>query len=77
MPRFYYGGLELEIEVEDFLTECSSKDIDRLRKILIAGKKLSPSEVLFEEYLSILHGKWNMLSKEEEETIINIAKKFK
>jgi hypothetical protein len=36
----------------------------------------SVSESQFEDALNKLHGKWNRLSQEEEDTIINISKKF-
>jgi hypothetical protein len=36
----------------------------------------SVSERQFEDALNKLHGKWNRLSQEEEETIINISKRF-
>jgi len=36
----------------------------------------SVSESQFEDALNKLHGKWNRLSQEEEETIINISKRF-
>lgn len=77
MATFWVLGEEVSIEIEEFLSECSPKEIDRLRKILLNGKHLSPGEVIFEDYLSVLHGKWNLLTKEEEETVINIAKRFK
>lgn len=36
----------------------------------------SVSESQFEDALNKLHDKWNRLSQEEEETIINISKRF-
>ena len=36
----------------------------------------SVSESQFEDALNKLHGKWNRLSQEEEDTIINISKRF-
>ena len=38
--------------------------------------KPSIPEIEFEEALNKLHQKWNRLSKEDEQIIINIAKKF-
>ncbi len=36
----------------------------------------SVSESQFEDALNKLQGKWNRLSQEEEDTIINISKRF-
>ena len=36
----------------------------------------SVSENQFEDALNKLHSKWNRLSQEEEDTIINISKRF-
>lgn len=87
MPTFY--GDQLEISVPEFLNACSSSEKQELIR-LILGKnrnqlnksykefeKMSVGEELFEENLYALHGKWNVLSNEEENTIVKIAKRFK
>jgi len=38
---------------------------------------MSVSEVVFEEHLDAIHGKWNCLTSDEEEQILKIGKKFK
>jgi hypothetical protein len=37
---------------------------------------LSAPEQIFEDALDKIHGKWNMLSKDEEEMIMALAKRF-
>lgn len=85
MPYF-----EQEIDVSDFLYECRSKEIKEIIDILIdrghlpesvrgisnSSVQLSVAESEFEDALYKLHGKWNNLTSEEEQTIINISKKF-
>jgi hypothetical protein len=39
-------------------------------------RDMSAGEHAFENQLDKLHGKWNMLTKEEEEAIYSIAKRF-
>jgi hypothetical protein len=89
MPYFYnYDQDEMEISINDFLSECSGTEIDELIDCLIedgyikdndraySEHQMSVSESEFEEALNKLHKKWNLLSKEEELAIIEIAKKF-
>lgn len=90
MPRFYeYEEVEVhvDIDVDDFLDRCDSSEKEELIKALIEDGYLkkdcretfesySPSEAFYQEAIKKLNGKWNMLTKEEEETILNIAKRF-
>jgi len=92
MPRFYeYEEVEVhvDIDVDDFLDKCNTSEKEELIKALIEDgylkkdcregfedQKYSVSEAFYQEALNKLHGKWNMLTKEEEETILNIAKRF-
>lgn len=90
MPKFTRWvevDADADVSVDDFLSECSSSDIDDIIKALVedgylpkhvsnAYNKVGPSEEFFEDALNKLHGKWNCLSKEEEELIINISKRF-
>ncbi len=85
MPYF-----EQEIDVSDFLYECRSKEIKEIIESLIdtghlpesvrgisnSSVQLSAAETEFEDALYKLHGKWNNLTSEEEQTIINISKRF-
>ena len=85
MPYF-----DQEIDVDDFLYECNERDIKDLIDALIergdlpesvrvlsdTPTQISAVESEFENALSKLHGKWNNLTSEEEQTIINISKRF-
>jgi hypothetical protein len=86
MPTFY--GEDIDIDVDDFLNACNGNEKDELIAALIedgyisksqvdSHKEMSASEEIFEEHLDALHGKWNRLTKEEEEIIMVIAKRFK
>ena len=87
MPTFY--AEDIDIDPEEFLSSCNTSEKEELIKALIEDgylkkdcregfedQKYSVSEAFYQEALNKLHGKWNMLTKEEEETILNIAKRF-
>ena len=90
MPKFSEWvevDADVDVSVDDFLSACSSRDIDDLIKALIEDGHLPKhfnsrydgmgiGESFYEAALDKLHGKWNCLSKEEEELIMNIAKRF-
>lgn len=73
-------------KLDDFLKSCDREDIDDLigwvmetnaiteRDLKSVG--MSAGERYFEDHLEKIHGKWNTLSKEEEEFIYNIAKRY-
>jgi hypothetical protein len=86
MPYF-----DQQIDVDEFLYGCSKSEIQEVIDTLIESGNLpksvkqinqsensgaSASEMQYEEALDKLHGKWNMLSSDEEQTIINISKRF-
>lgn len=85
MPYF-----EQEIDVSDFLYECRSREIKEIIESLIdtghlpesvrgksnSSAQCAAAESEFEDALYKLHGKWNNLSPEEEQVIINISKRF-
>lgn len=92
MPTFYQDT-DLDIEVEDFLDECSPSEIQEVIDYLeyndlmpipncrnkmssnnIYG--ISASESIYESEINKLHNNWNRLTKEEEELILSITKKF-
>jgi hypothetical protein len=86
MPYFDYDG-EINISVHDFLRSINQREKNELIQDLIldgdisnetltAIRGISVPESEFENALNILHGKWCRLSKEDEEDIIRIAKKF-
>jgi hypothetical protein len=85
MPRFNTDYLD--IDADDYLSACSPREIKELINELVEGghikktdilseTKMSAGEQVYENKLDKLHGKWNCLSKEDEETIIKIADKF-
>lgn len=87
MPTFYPDVEDMDIDVDDFLNACSSKEIDELVEALIEDGHISKKaklsyelysapETEFEEALEKLHGKWNTLTSEEEQAILAIAKRF-
>ena len=85
MPNF-----DQQIDVDEFLYGCTKSEIQEVIDTLIQYghlpsnvKKLNKSsteysipESEFEDALYKLHGKWNTLTKEEEQMIINISKRF-
>jgi len=90
MPEFFYEGYT-DVLVHEFLSNCDSSDITDIIDTLITdghiksnqrlskasgSNGLSAPEQIFEEALDKLHGKWNMLSKDEEEMIMALAKRF-
>jgi len=88
MPDFDYDG-SIDIDVDDFLSACSKRDINDIIDALVEDgylkninraieehSQMSAPEQLFEQALSKLHGKCNQLSKTEEEIIMTLAKRF-
>lgn len=87
MPYFNYDG-SVDIDVDDFLSACNRFEIEEIIDALeddgyikssqraVNNPKVSASEQIFEEALNKLHGKWNQLSKSEEEIILTITKRF-
>ena len=85
MPSFNTD--DLDIDADEYLSACSPREIKELINELVEGgyirksdilseTKMSAGEQVYENKLDKLHGKWNRLSKEDEETIIKIADKF-
>lgn len=84
MPKFYTDS-EINLEVDEFLDECSDSEINEVIQYLIRVNSIPPisthnrisvAEAEFENAVNKLHGEWNRLSKEDEETIKRIASKF-
>lgn len=88
MPYFDYDG-DINLDVDDFLSACNSGDIKELIEALVdeghlpkavlhnfSTSPMGVSEIEFEESLDRLRGKWNLLTKEEEELIVKISKRF-
>jgi hypothetical protein len=85
MPTFY--AEDIDVDVDEFLSSCSSIEIDEVIDYLIEMEHIKPSqkgdygscsmpEKEFEDTLSKLHGKYQSLTKAEEEIITAIAKRF-
>ena len=84
MPNF-----DQDIEPSDYVDSCNRYEIDELLDALEVGGYLSKSvrrtkedpgrsvaESEFQEALDKLYNKWNMLSSEEEQAILQISKRF-
>jgi predicted nucleic acid-binding protein len=90
MPRFYQEvEAEVDIDVEDFVYECSDRDIEKLIKCLVEEDKLpktlttysqsqnlSVNDVLWYETISKIQGNRLAMTDEEIEIIEKIAKRF-
>lgn len=88
MPTFYNDD-DLDISPLEFLYSCSPREKQELIDLLVddgsvrrTGNSLKHgnkclSEQIFEQHLDSIYGKWHNLSIEDEEIIMNIAKKFK
>jgi hypothetical protein len=89
MPYFDYEG-EIHISVNEFLLAISIREKEELLDKLINDgylsvktltdslytKRVCAAESEFEDALNLLHNKWGVLTKEEEEIIIKISKRF-
>lgn len=77
------------ISPREFISLCNIHETQRLVEILEeyghigkhykargVNNRPGPSEDLFEKHLTAIHGKWNMLSKEEESILLEIGKRF-
>jgi hypothetical protein len=81
---------QIDVEIDDFLSNCDKWDIKEIIKCLIEDGHidssqipteskplhLSCSEMIYEDALDKLKGKWNSLSKEDEEIILKISNKL-
>lgn len=87
MPTFY-EEVELDIEIDDFLSSCSSRDINELIEALIEDGYLNPDcqrnstgkKTLIEEEWDQITDKINkirlIIKQEDEEMIRSIVKKY-
>ena len=80
MPSFkkYIDVIEyVDIHVDEFLTECDNEEIQEVIEYLKRNGHLddpaSAEESFFEDAVHKLHGSWNRLTKEQEDTIRHIA----
>jgi len=77
--------VDFDVEVEEFLDDCDESEIDEIIQWLINENYLKGSSIIdqvsvaeseFIEALDKIYTKWNVLSTEETELIINISKRF-
>lgn len=76
----------MNYKIESFLNNCDPVDLQYLIQWIkdsnlitekdFLNQNMSAGEEYFEGSLDKIRGKWNMLSKEEEECIYQIAKRF-
>ena len=85
MPSFY-SDAEVDVDVNEFMDACSRREIeeviDNLKKNgylshLNNDSNMSLNESEFEDNLSAISGNYVNVTKEEEENISKIAKRFK
>lgn len=85
MPTFYPE--DLDIEVNEFLESCRPGELKEVIEYLeemgwlkkhgyIPSGRTSVNEQMFNESLSKIKNNWLSLSNEEEDIILNIAKRF-
>jgi hypothetical protein len=80
--------IDVDLEVNDFLDECNSSEIEEIIDYLIETGHINKSavndyytdqsvtEIEFEDALKKLQGNWNRLSSDDEATILKIANQF-
>jgi hypothetical protein len=77
--------IDVDVEVKDFLDDCDTSEIDEVIDWLKDNKHIKDTHIdrqvcatesEFIEALDKIYTKWNVLSKEEETIILNLAKRF-
>ena len=77
--------VDFDVDVNEFLEDCDSYEIDNVIdwlkekghiKDTHIDRQVCATELEFIEALDKLCTKWNVLSKEEETFIVNLAKRF-
>ena len=77
--------VDFDVDVNEFLEDCDSYEIDNVIdwlkekghiKDTHIDKQVCATELEFIEALDKIYTKWNVLSKEEEAFIVNLAKRF-
>lgn len=89
MPKFYkQTEVYVDVDVDEYLSACNTEETEELIEALIEDGYLkkncrplsyqmySVPESFYQEALDKLKGRWNMLTKEEEELILKIANRF-
>lgn len=84
MPTF---NKYVDVDPEEFLEKCTDENVRELVELIKSEysgflgineqrNRWSIGEQEFESCLYALHGKWNMLTSEEEQIVKSIAKRF-
>lgn len=79
--------VDVDIDVDQFLDECDEEEIKEVIEYLkeknyLVGVQVADADNVcvteseFINALNKLHTRWNLMSKEEENFILNIAKRF-
>ena len=88
MPSFSPDVDDIDIDVDEFVDSCSSREITQLIDYLEqehyikadsrlnAEKQMSVGETFYVEAIEKLLDKYHMLTREEEELIIKLSKRF-
>lgn len=85
MPSFY-SDAEVDVDVNEFMDACSRREIEEVIDYLKEtghlshlknDSNMSLNESEFEDNLSAISGNYVNVTKEEEEVISKIAKRFK
>lgn len=85
MPSFN-SDAEVDVDVNEFMDACSRREIEEVINYLKENRHLSHlnndsnmslNESEFEDNLSAISGNYLNVTKEEEEVISKIAKRFK
>lgn len=84
-----YNSVSIDISIDDFLNASSENDIKQIIKKLVEDRWIKESaieldvnsvrsvdEEKYEASLDKLHGKWNMLTTQEEDLINKIANRL-
>jgi hypothetical protein len=77
--------VDFDVDVNEFLEDCDTSEIDEVIdwlkenghiKDTHTDRQVCAAESEFIEALDKIYTKWNVLSKEEETMILNLAKRF-
>lgn len=84
MPTFRPD--DIDIDADEYLTSCYSSEIQEVIDWLVKNEWIEKptksheargyDEVEYQKALSTLSGKWNMLSPEESNFIVSLAKRL-
>jgi hypothetical protein len=84
----YFTPNDIDIDVDEFVDSCSASEVQQLIKYLEKNhyikaesqlnveRQMSVGETFYVEAIENLADKYHMLTKEEEELIIKLSKRF-